>query len=83
MLLGNKIDLEPEVDEFAAKSFARTHSFEHNHMISCKTNEGVKDAFDVLAKELQQASKNSTPAEQGLRVTNDPSTAKQSGGCAC
>ena len=82
MLLGNKIDLEPEVDEFAAKSFARTHAFEKDHMISCKTNEGIKEAFDALARELQQASR-PTQTEQVVHVTDnlEPSVPKQ--GCMC
>lgn len=84
MLLGNKIDLEPEVDEFAAKSFARTHAFELDHMISCKTNQGIKEAFDALARELQQTSK-PNQTEQVVHVTNnyDHNAAKQTGVCRC
>ena len=85
MLLGNKIDLEPEVDEFAAKSFARTHEFELDNMISCKTNQGVKDAFDALARALQQGSKNSE-ANSIVQLGNnyDANASNQGGsGCTC
>ena len=82
MLLGNKIDLDPEVDEFAAKSFARTHEFELDNMTSCKTNEGVKAAFDALARALQQASK-TTQADQVVQLTNNYDPASRQSGCAC
>ena len=52
MLLGNKTDLEPEVDPSTAQGFADAHEFELNFQVSCKENTGIKDAFDRLAEAL-------------------------------
>ena len=64
MLIGNKTDLEGEVDEFTAKSFAKTHAFELDAMISCKTGSGVKEAVEELAK-LIHANNSDNPNGSG------------------
>ena len=55
MLIGNKVDLEPEIDPTTAKSFANAHEFELQHLISCKTNSGIADSFNQLAKALHRS----------------------------
>lgn len=54
MLVGNKIDLEREIDETTSLSFANAHEFVLQFMTSCKTNEGIADAFDKLARALHK-----------------------------
>lgn len=86
MLIGNKIDLEAEVDEFTAQSFAKTHAFELDAMISCKTNKGVKEAFDDLAKLLHDNNKESNQSNEGtvqLGATQQETTERRDGACAC
>lgn len=64
MLIGNKIDLETEIDQTTAKSFASAHEFELQFLISCKTNQGIADAFDQLAQSLHRSPSGS--GSQGL-----------------
>lgn len=55
MLLGNKTDLEPlEIDEITSKSYASAHEFDLHYQISCKTNSGISEAFEQLAKSLHK-----------------------------
>lgn len=55
MLLGNKTDMEPlEIDELTSKSYACAHEFDLHHQISCKTNSGIAEAFEQLAKALHK-----------------------------
>ena len=92
MLIGNKKDLDGEVDEFTAKSFAKTHAFELDAMVSCKTGEGVKDAIEELAKLVHMKNsdsmKASVSAQDGGTIRIDPNqpssrTTEGGGGCAC
>ena len=55
MLLGNKTDLEAEVDPTTAQGFAEAHDFQLNSQVSCKENMGIKEAFDRLAEELHSS----------------------------
>lgn len=84
MLIGNKIDVEAEVDEFTAKNFSNTHAFDLDNMISCKTNAGVKDAFDALARKLLDSNRGreSLQPNQGQVQLNKPQPAND-GGCNC
>ena len=89
MLIGNKTDVDGEVDEFTAKSFAKTHAFELDAMISCKTGAGVKDAIEKLAKMIHENNsdnKNASTHGDIVRVGSDEGQTKGaegSGGCAC
>ena len=61
MLIGNKIDLDPEVDEFTAEQFSKMHAFDKDSMTSCKTGKGIQEAFEALARILHERDpKNST-----------------------
>ena len=56
MLLGNKTDMEPlEIDEMTSKSYASAHEFDLHYQISCKTNSGIDEAFEQLAKLLHKS----------------------------
>ena len=71
MLLGNKTDIEPlEINEITSKSYASAHEFDLHYQISCKTNSGINEAFEQLAKSLH---KPGSPAQQ---VQSDPTTQK-------
>lgn len=56
MLVGNKADLESlgEIEETTAHSFATAHKFELHYRTSCKTNEGIGEAFSKLAQALHK-----------------------------
>lgn len=56
MLIGNKVDLESlgEIDRTTAQSFASAHMFELQFQTSCKTNEGIAEAFNKLARALHK-----------------------------
>ena len=54
MLIGNMEDLEPEIDPTTARSFAEAHEFELQFEISCKTNSGIEEAFEQLARVLHK-----------------------------
>ena len=54
MLIGNKVDLEPEIDPTTVRSFATAHEFELQFKISCKTNFGIEEAFEQLARVLHK-----------------------------
>ena len=57
MLIGNKVDLEPEIDPTTAITFATAHEFELQFSVSCKTNSGIGEAFEQLARVLCQRSR--------------------------
>ena len=87
MLIGNKVDLETEIDETTAKSFAGTYDFELQHLISCKTNLGIADAFEQLARvlhkspgEVDRASRSQDPFAGGVDLAD---TSQQQQGCRC
>lgn len=87
MLVGNKIDIEPpEIDELTSKSFANAHDFELHYQISCKTNTGISEAFEKLAKALHKpstgASKPGTPAQQTVELSNEGGGGENAG-CVC
>ena len=96
MLIGNKEDLEPEIDPTTAKSFATAHEFELQFLISCKTNSGIGEAFEQLARALHKsppttrqgsgaaAENMQTPGQDGvLRVEEDQNQQHQPSGCKC
>ena len=56
MLIGNKEDLEPEIDPTTTGSFAKAHELDLKFTISCKTNSGIEEAFEQLARVLYQSS---------------------------
>ncbi len=93
MLLGNKIDVEPpEIDPTTANSFAQAHEFELNFTVSCKSNQGITDAFEALAKTLHSAPQSPDAAQQRTKSViygdeildgQGPETNNDSGGCRC
>ena len=93
MLLGNKIDIEPpEIDQTTANSFAQAHEFELNFTVSCKTNKGIADAFEALAKTLHSAPQLTDAAQQRTKSViygdeilegQEADTDNNSGGCKC
>ena len=54
MLIGNKSDLDPGVDDTTIKQFAQLHEFELQFQMSCKKNTGIVEAFDELARTLHK-----------------------------
>lgn len=56
MLVGNKSDLESlgEIEETTAQSFASAHKFELHYRTSCKTSDGIGEAFSKLAQALHK-----------------------------
>lgn len=84
MLVGNKNDLEHEVDQSTAQAFANLHGFDNIKFISCKTNEGIQEAFQQLAMELHKPKQKTPTPEMGksvcLKEDADLGTQK---GCAC
>ena len=85
MLIGNKIDIDAEVDEFTAKNFASTHAFDLDSMISCKTNAGIKVAFDSLARRLLDSNrgKESSQPDQGLVQLSKEQVSSDRERCNC
>lgn len=96
MLIGNKEDLEPEIDPTTAKSFATAHEFELQFLISCKTNSGIGEAFEQLARALHKSPRATNqgsgaapenkpiPGEDGVvRVGEVENQQQQSNGCKC
>ena len=62
MLVGNKLDLEAEIDFSTIESFAIAHEFELQFLISCKTNSGISEAFEQLARTLHNSARGSGAA---------------------
>jgi len=56
MLVGNKVDLEAEIDPTTMQCFTSAHEFELQFLISCKTNSGIAEAFEQLARALHKSS---------------------------
>ena len=89
MLVGNKTDLEPEVDPSTVQGFAEAHEFGLNFQVSCKDNVGIKEAFDKLAEELHKAQTHQTrPADQINLINPDDDDlgerdGQKSDGCRC
>ena len=90
MLLGNKTDLEPEVDPSTAQGFADAHEFELNFQVSCKENTGIKEAFDKLAEALHssQSELGKKQDKTDVIVAEDPELfdedrPRENGGCKC
>ena len=76
MLLGNKTDLEAEVDPTTALGFADAHEFQLNFQVSCKDNTGIKEAFDKLAEALHttQSSSQAKMQERALDIISPEQT---------
>ncbi len=72
MLIGNKSDLEPEIDATTAKSFAAAQEFELEYQTSCKTNSGISTAFDHLAKQLHRSATGHQGTVGGQGSTHPP-----------
>ena len=91
MLLGNKTDLEPEIDPTTSKSFASAHDFELQSVVSCKSNTGINEAFEQLAKALhnsQSAARTGGTQTQGDTIVPRDFNDSQSGdssssNCSC
>ena len=84
MLIGNKTDLEAEVDEFTAQSFSKTHAFELDAVVSCKTGTGINEAFDRLAKLVHQSNTEREQADNStIRVGADTEEGQPRGGGGC
>ena len=92
MLLGNKTDLEAEVDPATAKGFAEAHDFQLDFQVSCKENMGIKEAFDRLAEALHssQSSQRKNQVERPLDIISpelptefDDAERRNDGGCRC
>ena len=93
MLVGNKADLEAtgEIDETTAHSFATAHKFELHFKTSCKTNEGIGEAFSKLARALHKPEsilqEPRRPGGQGsedvVDITEERSGGGADGGCKC
>lgn len=92
MLLGNKTDLEAEVDPATAKGFAEAHDFQLDFQVSCKENVGIKEAFDRLAEELHssQSSQRKKQVERPLDVISpefpselSDTEQRNNGSCRC
>lgn len=68
MLVGNKNDMEHEVDQSTAQAFANLHGFDNIKFISCKTNEGIQEAFQQLANELHRPKQKTPTPEMGKSI---------------
>ena len=82
MLVGNKSDLENEIDQPTVQEFASLHGFNNIKFISCKTNDGIQEAFQQLAVELH----NSKPVQSspsGVVSLERYKPEKKSKKCAC
>lgn len=88
MLIGNKIDIEPmEIDELTSKSFAKAHEFDLHFHISCKSNSGIREAFEQLAISLHNPSSPATsgnpPKDDKHFALDDPVETQQNSKCLC
>ena len=87
MLLGNKTDIEPlEIDEMTSKSYASAHEFDLHYQISCKTNSGINEAFEQLAKTLHKTGdkkKANTPETNPLPILDSTEEHDRGRGGAC
>lgn len=69
VLIGNKADLEPEIDSTIAIYFAAVHEFELQFEIFCKTNSCIEEAFERLARVLHKPCKRSPELDAFIRGT--------------
>lgn len=93
MLLGNKTDLEPEIDPATSKSFASAHDFELQGLISCKDNSGINEAFEELAQALHSSQTSpqagttqvqaNTVGHRELTENSPTENGGEKGGCTC
>ena len=89
MLLGNKTDLEAEVDPSTAQGFSEAHEFQLNFQVSCKENSGIKEAFDKLAEALHatQSTQGRRQDRTDLIIPEEPELNDEEnprpGGCKC
>ena len=84
MLVGNKNDLDHEVDQSTAQAFANLHGFENIQFISCKTNEGIQGAFQQLANELHKPKHKTPTPEIGRSIClKDDADFEPQRTCAC
>ena len=90
MLLGNKTDIEPlEIDEMTSKSYASAHEFDLHYQISCKTNSGIGDAFEQLARSLHKPGSRTqaSSSQTGIQKLGDSKEELQDtsnkGQCVC
>ena len=81
MLLGNKKDLEPEVDEYTAEQFSKMHAFDKDSIVSCKTGHGVLEAFEGLAKLLHQQGREQS--NEGVVQVGGDTGGRSASGCSC
>lgn len=82
MLLGNKKDLDPEVDEYTAEQFSKMHVFDKDGIVSCKTGNGVLEAFEGLAKLLHERGREQS-GEGVVQVGGDSGAGSKNDRCAC
>ena len=89
MLVGNKNDLDHEIDQNTAQAFANLHGFDNVKFISCKTNDGIQEAFQQLANELHKPKhkQSSSPTPDTVNPGRDdpdkPEFTNTGKGCAC
>lgn len=78
MLIGNKSDLDAEVDFATAKSFANLYEFIGVHILSAKKNLGIQEAFQDLANKLHAPQTQSPVATPSLPPSrSQPETSKK------
>ena len=82
MLVGNKSDLDNEIDQPTVQAFANLHGFDNVKFISCKTNDGIQEAFQQLAIELHN-SKQVQSSPSGVVSLNCYKLENESKRCAC
>lgn len=88
MLIGNKCDMEPEVDEYTAEQFSKMHDFDRDAVISCKTGKGIHEAFEGLARLLhERGDGEGNPHSEGVVAVTAGTTSvtpgNKGGGCTC
>ena len=82
MLVGNKSDLVNEIDQPTVQAFANLYGFNNVKFISCKTNDGIQEAFQQLAIELHN-SKQVQSSPSGVVSLNCYKLENESKRCAC
>lgn len=87
VLIGNKSDLDRDVDDSTARSFASTHEFALSFITSAKTNDGINEAFAEIAERLHRPGGDGLsqgPAENPVTGNVDLSTEPaKSDRCSC
>lgn len=83
-LVGNKSDLEMEVDESAAKSFAISRDLSMPFLISAKTNDGVLETFQSIASRLHRQFCGSQVSDSSnVDLMEDSCNKDGDDGCSC